>query len=70
MSEVHLPLGALLGENMARSLLLDHDLASSGDLVALCSTLSCFHLRHLCALLSRRQEQEPWKLRYVIPIRE
>ena len=58
-SERSLALGRLLGENMAKALLLVSDLASPGDPVPLCSGLSCFHLRHDVPRYKRPEEQEP-----------
>ena len=51
MSQVHLPLGALLRENMAEAHLLVDHLARSRHLVALGRRLSCFHLRHFLTYL-------------------
>lgn len=60
-AQIALALAALLGENMAETLLLIADLASAGDPVPLRSGLSCFHFWHN-NLLCAHKEQEPLEL--------
>ena len=69
MSEIHLPLGTLLGEDMAKAHLLVSHLASPGNPEALCSALSCFHLRHDNLPLRAAGKQAPLKLRYIKAVR-
>ena len=59
MAKSHLSLGILLCENMAETHLLDHDLSTACHLVALCSGLSCFHLRHFFTFLGAAGNKTP-----------
>ena len=71
MSEIHLALGTLLCENMAEAHLLVSHLARTGNPVALCSTLSCFHLWHFYTtiLIAPQGTRPPLKLRYIKAVR-
>ena len=68
MSEIHLALGTLLCENMAEAHLLVSHLARTGNPVALCSTLSCWHF-YTTILIAPQGTRPPLKLRYIKAVR-